>query len=195
MIFNAAAFNLTTVSQMLFLVKRVPEKRLRKANLEVNNVLKYAYASVEPITHAVQVAIRDQLWQEKQIDQFEFYSHLASVGTTAHAATASLVFKSMGDSRLRERIRLVLFPMMKGGSGGSDLRQRHSTHRHKSTAMPQEFSIDIQPMRVIACLGSSLEIIEPGAYYILESENQVAFDSFIVDDNILYIFRFSTPPR
>ena len=59
--------------------------------------------------------------------------------------------------------------------------------------MPQEFSIDIQPVRVIACLVSSLEIIEPGAYYILESENQVAFDSFIVDDNILYIFRFLTP--
>ena len=128
MIFNAAVFNLTTVSQMLFLVKRVPEKRLRKANLEVDNVLKYAYASVEPVTHAVQVAIRDQLWLEKQIDQFEFCNRLASVETMAHAATVSLVFKSMGHSRIRERIRLVLFPMLKGGSGGSDLRQRHSTH-------------------------------------------------------------------
>jgi hypothetical protein len=188
MISNATMSNLSTVSQMLFLVKRLPEKRLR--DMKVDNALKYAYSSVEPITLAVEVAIQNRLWQEKQIDQFKFYSFLASVERTRQMA--GLVFKSIGHSRLQERITLDLFPMMKGESGGSessDQGQWHSTHRRKS--MQPEFSIDIQPARVIAYPGPSLETIEPGAYYILESENQNV-NSFIMVDDIFYLFRFST---
>ena len=60
MISNASGLNLGTVSQMLFLMKHVPEKSLREANMRVDNVLKYAYSSVKPITHAVEVATWNQ---------------------------------------------------------------------------------------------------------------------------------------
>ncbi|SRR6266702_1484046 len=196
MISNATWLNLSAKSHTLLLVKRVPEKRLREANRNVTNVLKYTYASVEPITHAVEVALLNQLRQEKQSHQFKFFSFLASVEGTRR--TAGLVFKSMAHSRLQERIALDLFPMMKGESGGSDqgkVPQWHSTHG--DVFMPPEFSIDIQPVRVITYPGSSLETIEPGAYYVPESENQdqVAFDSFIMANDILYIFQFSIVPN
>ena len=189
MILDASTLNLSTVSSMLFIMKRVPEKSLRRANLEFNNISKYVYASLEPITHAVEVALRNQLWQETQIDQFQFYSFLTSGESTMHIA--GLVFKWMGHSWLQKRIKLDLFPMMESKSSTrSNQPQLRSTHG--STSKTPEFSIDIQPTQMIAYPGSSLGTIEPGAYYILESETQleVAFDSFIVIDDTLYIFRF-----
>jgi hypothetical protein len=188
MILNASELNLSTVSEMLFLVKRVPEKRLRRANLEFDNVSKYVYPSLEPITHEVEVALRNQLWREEQTDQFKFYSSLTS-GDESTMHLAGLVFKWMGHSRLRKRIKLDLFPMMKREPGGSDQPQWHSTHGDASKT--PEFSIDMQPTRMITYPGSGLETIQTGAYYVLESENQVAFDSFIIVDDTLYIFRFS----
>ena len=115
MISNEEGSNPSSESQMLFLMKRVPEKRLREADLsvEVDHITKYAYASVEPITHAAEVAIRDQLWQEDQINQFKFYCSLASEEGTRQIS--SLVFKWIGHSQLRERIKLDLFPVTKIG--------------------------------------------------------------------------------
>jgi hypothetical protein len=190
MILSASEWNLSTVSDMLFLVKRVPEKRLRRANLEFDNVSKYVYASLEPITHTVEVALRNQFWREEQTDQFKFYSFLTGCNElTTRTSLAGLVFKWMGYSRLRKWIKLDLFPMTKRELGGSDQPQWHSTHGDASKT--PEFSIDMQPTRMIAYPGSSLETIQPGAYYVLESKNQVPFDSFIIVDDTLYIFRFS----
>ncbi|KAF8273812.1 hypothetical protein EI94DRAFT_1714976 [Lactarius quietus] len=61
MIFSVPVLNLSTLCRKLFPVKRVPETTLRRANVEVDNVTKYAYASAEPITHAVDVALRKRL--------------------------------------------------------------------------------------------------------------------------------------
>ena len=187
-ILDASVLNLSTVSSMLFVMKRVPEKILRRANLkDLDNLSKYVYGSLEPITHAVEVALRNQLWQEEQIDQFEFYSLLTR--RSSPMCFTGLVFKWMGHSWLQKCIKLDLFPLMESESGGSGQPQLRFNHRKKSKT--PEFSIDIQPTRMIAYPGSSLGTIEPGAYYILESESQVAFDSFIVADGTLYIFRFS----
>ena len=190
MILDASTLNMSTVSSMLFIMKCVPEKNLRRANLEFNNMSKYVYHSLEPITHAVEVALRNQLWQEEQIDQFRFYSFLTlESGKITMRPIAGLVFKWMGHSWLQKCIKLDLFPLMERKSSESSRPQLRSTHGN--TSKTPEFSIDIQPTRMIAYPGSSLGTIEPGAYYILESESQVAFDSFIVVDDTLYIFRFS----
>ncbi|KAH9043692.1 hypothetical protein EDB85DRAFT_710629 [Lactarius pseudohatsudake] len=151
MIFDAYFLNLTAESQTLLLLKRVPEKRLQEANLKVNSVFKYAYYSVEPVTHAVEVALWNQLRQEKPVDQFKFYSYLAGAEATRHIA--GLIFKSMAHSRLQERIALDLFPMVKKRTSGSDqgeLPQWHSTHKstERHASVLPEFSIDIQPARV-----------------------------------------------
>ena len=188
MLVDAITMNMRTVSSMLFVINRVPEKSLRRANLEFNNNSKYAYLSLEPMTHAVEMALRNQLWQEEQIDQFQFYSFLTRCESTMWSI-AGLVFKWMGHSWLQKCIKLDLFSLMERKSGGSGRPQLRSTHGN--TSKTPEFSIDIQPTRMIEYPGSSLGTIEPGTYYILESESQVAFDSFIVVDDTLYIFRFS----
>lgn len=176
MLVDAITMNMRTVSSMLFVINRVPEKSLRRANLEFNNNSKYAYLSLEPMTHAVEMALRNQLWQEEQIDQFQFYSFLTRCESTMWSI-AGLVFKWMGHSWLQKCIKLDLFSLMERKSGGSGRPQLRSTHGN--TSKTPEFSIDIQPTRMIEYPGSSLGTIEPGTYYILESESQVAFDSFM----------------
>ncbi|KAH9056964.1 hypothetical protein EDB87DRAFT_1578994 [Lactarius vividus] len=93
MIFNATFLNLNAESQTLLLVKHVPEKRVQEANLKVKNGVNHI---VEFVTHAVEVALWNQLQQEKQVDQFKIYSYLAGAEATRHIA--GLIFKSMAHS-------------------------------------------------------------------------------------------------
>lgn len=179
------------VSHLLFLVKRVPEERLIEANLKFNDTTKFCYASVEPITRGVEIALRDKLRKEERKAQFELYSHLSSVEGTRR--TAGVVFEAMGHSRLEKKIQLDLFRMTKSGRSrrGGGAPQWHS-NRGRSV---KPTSLNIQPVDVIEYEGSSLKKIENMTYYLPKSQNQVGFDSFIRVDKILYIFQFTIAPK
>jgi hypothetical protein len=54
----------------------------------------------------------------------------------------------------------------------------------------QCFSVNFKP-KDIAEYDTTLTVFQPGVFYVPTSPNQVAFDSFILEDQVLYIFQFS----
>jgi hypothetical protein len=79
MVSHAGTFNMDTESHTLLLLRRMPRKDLIIANLDISDGADFTYASVEPITHAVEVALKNQLWKQSRNEQLELYDKLASV--------------------------------------------------------------------------------------------------------------------
>jgi hypothetical protein len=97
-------------------------------------------------------------------------------------------------SKLRERINLKLIPMVNlesGESGQGTKCPGGSNHADGGNPL-SVLQIDTTPLKTKVYKGSSLGQIEDGWYYIPESKNQVAFDSFIMAEGNLYISQCST---
>ena len=58
----------------------------------------------------------------------------------------------------------------------------------------QEFSVDIQPSKTLEYTNNGFESLEPNVFYVPESTNESALDSFILVDDILYIFQMTIKP-
>ncbi len=103
------------------------------------------------------------------------------------------MFESLAQSKLQQGIKLKLVPMVKRESGGSGRRKKlprwHSDHGDGANPSSAR-QIDFIPARTEG-YSSSPGQIEDKVYYVLEAEDQVAFDSFIMSDTKLYIFQFS----
>jgi hypothetical protein len=58
----------------------------------------------------------------------------------------------------------------------------------------QQFSVDIQPSKTFEYTDHGLESLEPNVFYVPEKTNRSAFDSFILVNDILYIFQMTIKP-
>jgi hypothetical protein len=67
----------------------------------------------------------------------------------------------------------------------------HSNHKVNLSSQSGQCPIDFTPTGVVEYPGSKLEKIKPGIFYVPELTNQVAFDSFIMDAEYVYTFRFA----
>ncbi|KAH9079497.1 hypothetical protein EDB83DRAFT_2503931 [Lactarius deliciosus] len=184
-------FSMDTVSETIFLLKRVPKKELRQANLDDSDDMDLVYSSMEPLSLGVKSVLRDRLWYESQPEQLRLYKHLADLEGTRYIT--GLVFKALGHSKLQSTTRLELVPMVKGGSGpsgGSGKLPRWYSD-HGSGANPSSVrQIDIAAVD-LDLYSSHPRQIKDGVYYSSIARNQAAFDSFIMVDQKLYIFQFT----
>ena len=69
-----------------FLVKHVSREGLIRANLNTHDGVDFSYTSVEPITHAVKVALRNHLSKQSLDDRLTLYNHLKSIEGKRHIA-------------------------------------------------------------------------------------------------------------
>ncbi len=188
---EAKKFSMDSASHTVVLLKRVSRKELKQSNLDDGDDVYLNYSCVEPLTSAVRDVLRVKLREQSRADQLQLYEHLASVEGTR--CIAGLAFEALGHSKLRNKIVLKLVPMVKRESGGSDqgrkLPQWHSDHGDGANPSSVR-QIDFTPVRT--CIYSSYpHQIEDEVYYVLKARNQVAFDSFIMADQNLYIFQFT----
>jgi hypothetical protein len=188
MVQDTGSFSSDSESHAIFLVKRVPKMDLIRANLNTCGGADFCYASVEPITSTVKVALRNELWKQPREEQLILYNQLKNVKSARRIA--GLVFESLVHSKLQQEIKLELIPMVKRPSSGCDHRRWHSALSNGTNPSPMR-PLYIKPARMFAYPGSSLEKIEEDVYYVPESDNQVAFDSFIVSNGSLFIFQIS----
>jgi hypothetical protein len=101
MVQNTGILSIDSKSHTLFLVKRVSRKDLIRANLDTRGGADFCYASVEPITHAVKVALRNRLSKQSQDDRLTLYNQLKNHEGKRHIA--DLVSESLDQSKPSHR--------------------------------------------------------------------------------------------
>ncbi|KAH9043153.1 hypothetical protein EDB85DRAFT_1885551 [Lactarius pseudohatsudake] len=184
-------FSMDTVSETIFLLKRVPKKELRQANLDDSDDMDLVYSSLEPLSLGIKVVLQNLLWYEPRSEQLRLYKHLADLEGTRYIT--GLVFRALGHSKLQSTTRLELVPMVKRGSGPSGgsgkLPRWHSDHgsgANPSSVRQIDFAaVDLDLYSSRPCQ------IKDGVYYSPIARNQEAFDSFLMADQKLYIFQFT----
>ncbi|KAH9034849.1 hypothetical protein EDB85DRAFT_2087937 [Lactarius pseudohatsudake] len=155
---------------------------------------KFAYSRLEPITHMIKLKLRNQLRTETRAARIALYKKLANVEGTRHIA--GVMYESLAQEMLEEKIALKLVPMVKQDSNGSGRGKKfprwHSNHgdgANRSLVLP----IDITPAETFVYPEYGLDHpIKDRVYYVPEAQHQVAFDSFIMVKGKLYIFQFAT---
>ncbi|KAH9171752.1 hypothetical protein EDB89DRAFT_2096685 [Lactarius sanguifluus] len=173
-------------SHTLILVTRLPMGR--------DDVKKFAYGRVEPITHMIKLKLRNQLRKETRAARIALYNSLANVKGTKRIA--GVVYESLAQEMLEKTIALKLVPMVKRDSCRSGRRLKfprwHSDHGDAANRSLVR-AIDITPAETFVYPVSGLDHpIKDRVYYAPEAQNQAAFDSFIIAEGKLYIFQFTT---
>ncbi|KAH9166711.1 hypothetical protein EDB89DRAFT_1910472 [Lactarius sanguifluus] len=144
---------------------------------------KFSHSRLEPVTRMIKLKLQNKLRKET----------LANVEGTRRIA--GIVYESLAQDMLEEKIALKLVPMVKRELGKSGRRLKfprwlsdHGGGANLSLVRP----IDIMPVKMFVYTASGLDHpIENMVYYALEAQNQVAFDSFIMAEGKLYIFQFT----
>lgn len=175
-------------SHTILFVRRMPRKDLIRANRNIDDGNAFSYGSTEPITYAVELELRNQLRKATRTAQIKLYKSLASIEGTRRIA--GLKFESLAQGTLQELIKLDLVPMVKRQSStGKKLFRWHSVHGD-SASLSSMLPIPIGPNYMGVYSGSDPDQIKDRVYnYVPEALNQVAFDSFIMADQKLYIFQ------
>ena len=100
----------------------------------------------------------------------------------------SIVFESLAQLQLQEGVTLNLVPMVEVPTprGGNTKWESQPSSRAGAP-----FPIQFKPADTVEYNESELSGFQPGVFYVPMSSNQVAFDSFVLVDQVLYIFQFS----
>ncbi|KAH8993991.1 hypothetical protein EDB92DRAFT_1852115 [Lactarius akahatsu] len=119
-VFQIMKLSLDDESHTLLLVKRVPRKDLIRANLVISDRVEFVYGCSEPITHTIKLELRNRLQKETRAARIALYRSLGKLEGTRRwtRCIASLVYESLAQSMLEEKVALKLFPMVKRESSG-----------------------------------------------------------------------------
>ena len=184
-------FNVS-LSHTLFLIRRVELNPWDERYLQ-----RYI---VEPITSHVRQELKLKLMKAQQEERLHVYKAFEPIPQLRRLA--SLAFESIVQFQLQKEVELTLVPMV---------RQPPTTKRRSAQWKSQSVQ-DLVPMStedsssvgVIAANGLPIDLkphntiqfpsprpseVSSGVYYVPESPNQVGFDSFIVENGVLYIFQ------
>jgi len=118
----------------------------------------------------------------QRLERINLYRDFASVPPTR--AVAGLLYESLGHTRLQEGIELKLKPMRKEG--------KLRTYLHwKTEGVEQTGNSVTFPANAAVIYGGTPASIEPNRLYVPNARNQVAFDSFFMLDQTLYLFQLT----
>ena len=145
--------------------------------------------TIEPISPSIKRLLKRQLMTEEK-ERLQTYLRLASVHDLR--IIAGIVFESLAQLQLQEEVALNLVPMVKV----SDPRSRGNAKWQTQSSSPADaanppFWIQFKPTDTVEYDESTLSGLQAGVLYVPTSSNELAFDSFILIDQVLYIFQFS----
>jgi hypothetical protein len=107
------------------------------------------------------------------------------------------VFESICHRRFQDQIFIRYMRMVRLPWSGSKLHSSHHTienqedlEERREVAFHESVILNVRPSRARVYDGQGLDP-EPGVYYLAKKPSQASLDSFILYDDILYIFRFT----
>jgi len=143
--------------------------------------------TIEPITLSVKRQLKRQLMREEKKQRLRTY--LQTSKSRDSRIVAGLVFESLAQLQLQEEVALTLFPMVRVKTPRSrNAKWKNRSRRPAGAVKPIQF----KPTKTVEYNESTLKKkFRAGVFYVPMSSNQVAFDSFILVGQILYIFQFT----
>jgi hypothetical protein len=149
--------------------------------------------TIEPMSLSVKRLLQRQLKQlatKEKKERLQTYLRLAK--SYDLMILAAIVFESLAQLQLQERVALNLVPMVKVPA----LQSRENAKWQSQSSIPADaanppFWILFKPTDTVEYDESTLSGFQAGVFYVPTSSNESAFDSFILVDQVLYIFRFS----
>jgi len=150
--------------------------------------------TVEPITSHAMQELKFKLMKAKQEERLRVYETFEPVPQSRRLA--GLAFESIVQFQLQKKVVLTLVPMVRelpttkrrSAQWKSQFVQDLSTEDSGSV-----LSIGFKPHGIIQFPKPRPDRDQLGSdiYYVPESPNEVAFDSFIMNNGVLYIFQFT----
>ena len=167
---------------------------LKRQNAEseaVDDLHLFQHFSIEPITISVKQLLMKQLLKVEMKEQLRSYLLISK--THESRVVAGLIFEALAQRQLQEGVVLSLMPMVRVPP---PVGKRNATWEKQSgTAAGAAKSIWFKPLYTTKYTPSTLEEeFQAGVLYIPTASIQVAFDSFILMEQILYIFQFTIAP-
>ncbi|KAF8264763.1 hypothetical protein EI94DRAFT_1591703 [Lactarius quietus] len=171
---DTSVFKTNDLSNAIFLLKR--------------NDPSWCTTTVQPITCAVEMKLRVRLRKEMYVQRLQLYHSLANAQTSR--GLAGIVYKTLAQDILQRHksIQLDLIPMVR--KGWKPWRSNHGDGVGPSSV--RSFRITASESYAYSTRPDS--IIE-GVYYAPHSPNQVTLDSFIMHNELLFIFQFTIAPE
>jgi hypothetical protein len=187
--------NMDAISSKLCLIRR-----LEQSSIQFSNAVK-----VLPIMPFIGSRIALQLRNADHMEMQRLYKKFVSHPSTREIS--GIVFKAYGHRTFTHNIYIRYFPMVRiGGSKVSKNKnqpQWHSTDAKLSpqllgdkpqAALRKRRDLQLRPWESIQYTSRKLHkrlTIRSDVYYLPAFPNQFGFDSFVVHDNILYLFKFT----
>ena len=124
----------------------------------------------------------------EQKERLRIYLLLARV--QGSKIMTSIVFESLAQLQLQEEVSLNLVPMVEVPAPRKGNAKWESQPSSRADTANPPFLTQFKPTNTVEYDKSELSRFKPGVFYVPMS-NQVAFDSFMLVDQVLYIFQFS----
>ena len=147
--------------------------------------------TIEPISLSVKRLLKRQLMTVEKKERLQTY--LRSPRLHDLRIISDIVFESLAQLQLQEEVALNLVPMV----NVSALRSRENAKWESQSSSPvvdaanPPFWILFKPTDTVEYNESTLSGFQAGVLYVPTTSNESAFDSFILVDQVLYIFQYS----
>ena len=151
-----------------------------------DNVDDLCRLTIEPISLSVRQLLKKELMKAKRKERLQAYRLTTRVKNSK--MLAGLFFESLAQLQLQEEVTLNLVPMVEvpAPRGGNAKWESQPSSRAGAP-----FPIQFKPADTVEYDESKLSGFQPGVFCVPMFSNQVAFDSFVLVDQGLYIFQFS----
>jgi hypothetical protein len=193
---DTRSLSMDTVSNKLCLISRKDRDDVRSDRI------------VSPTTDVIKSRLANQLRNVTQAELIRLYKHFDKVPESRK--TSGIYFEAAAQQLIWNGITLKLVPMVRltpdlkrkqsEGQARAPLPQWHSSHisfhnksleRMRQQALEDGIVLIIRPVAISEYSNNGPTSIDTGVFYVPEAGNQVALDSFILLDGVLYIFQFT----
>jgi hypothetical protein len=172
--------NLGAESHAIFIMRRYEVDDLRRAY-------------IEPVSAKVEMQLMTTINGLQRLERIDLYHTFASLNATK--AVASLVYESLGHTRIREGITLAIKSLIKLSPNQEQnlFHWKCQSEEWASNSMDQgdsETLVRFPPETEITYEEDKLRSVEANHLHVPKARNQVALDSFFKLGAFLYILQF-----
>ncbi|KAF8340042.1 hypothetical protein F5887DRAFT_1160464 [Amanita rubescens] len=162
----------------------------------------YSRAVVSPITSIIKSRLASRFRKLERGEQIRLYKYFSESKVPGSRVTAGIFFEAAAHGCFQDGVTLELLPMVRlPSSRGNNKPRWHSSHislpnatleaaRQQALRKPQSLNIP-EHLPIVEYTDDGPSSIESNVLYLPELTNQVALNSFILTNDLLYIFQFS----
>ena len=147
--------------------------------------------SIEPFSLSINRRIKQQLMKKERVERLRTYLRYERMQDSS--IVKGLIFESLMQFQLQEEVQLDLLPMIKvpGQQGGNAKWISQPALDASSSDASPPIHLSIKPDYTAEYAGPYPRVINQGVLYVPSNSAQVALDSFILIERVLYIFQMT----